>query len=298
LLSGARPPRPDRFIAGVGIAALTTGRGHTMAAMAEPRGGLQSEGLSTTLPTGEPDAKPAPVTLETVGEICPYLLAEGGWRSARAIPGHRCTAVEPPEPLGVGTQRALCLTPLHDSCPVFQTATDRRRQQLVESGIPVELVEQSRVFGAARPVPVALDRPRRVAASARLSALSRSATGAGLAIAAVLALSAVVLARLPGAPDATDSPLSGVAGVKATPTAPPMPTPAPRATPTPTAAAAMATPAPTATPEPSPRTYTVQPGDTLSGIAAQFDTTIAELVRLNDIDDPGSIKIGQVLILP
>src|SRR5918992_4795189 len=144
--------------------------------MPEQKGPLQSEGLSGT---GEPAGRPGPVTLETVGDICPYLLAEGGWRSARALPGHRCTAVEPPEPLSVGTQRTLCLTPLHDSCPVYETATTRRRQELVTSGIPVELVEQSRVFGAARPVPVALDRPRRVAASARLSALSRSATGAG-----------------------------------------------------------------------------------------------------------------------
>ncbi|MDH3603113.1 MAG: GH25 family lysozyme [Candidatus Tectomicrobia bacterium] len=44
--------------------------------------------------------------------------------------------------------------------------------------------------------------------------------------------------------------------------------------------------------------YTVQPGDTLSGIAARCGTTIEELVTLNHIRDPNLIRVGQELRLP
>ena len=44
-------------------------------------------------------------------------------------------------------------------------------------------------------------------------------------------------------------------------------------------------------------TYTVQPGDTLGKIAARFGTTVAELVKLNNIDNPNLIYPGQNLQL-
>ena len=44
-------------------------------------------------------------------------------------------------------------------------------------------------------------------------------------------------------------------------------------------------------------TYTVQRGDNLTEIAARFGTTVAELVRLNNIADPNLIYPGQVLII-
>ena len=47
-----------------------------------------------------------------------------------------------------------------------------------------------------------------------------------------------------------------------------------------------------------PRTYAVQPGDTLSAIAAQFGVSAAELRRINGIDDPDSIRVGQSLLIP
>ena len=46
-----------------------------------------------------------------------------------------------------------------------------------------------------------------------------------------------------------------------------------------------------------PEEYVVQPGDTLSGIALRFDTTVSQLVRLNNIQDPDRIYPGQVLRL-
>lgn len=46
------------------------------------------------------------------------------------------------------------------------------------------------------------------------------------------------------------------------------------------------------------RTYVVQPGDTLSAIAAQFGVSPAELRLVNGIDDPDSIRVGQELLIP
>ena len=44
-------------------------------------------------------------------------------------------------------------------------------------------------------------------------------------------------------------------------------------------------------------TYTVQAGDTLSGIAAKYGTTYQELAVLNGISDPNIIHVGQVLLV-
>ena len=41
--------------------------------------------------------------------------------------------------------------------------------------------------------------------------------------------------------------------------------------------------------------YTVRAGDTLSRIAARYNTTVSELVRLNDIKNPDLIYVGEVL---
>jgi len=49
------------------------------------------------------------------------------------------------------------------------------------------------------------------------------------------------------------------------------------------------------TPPTSQKTYTVVAGDTLTAIAARFHTTVAEIARLNNIQDINSISVGQVL---
>jgi len=54
----------------------------------------------------------------------------------------------------------------------------------------------------------------------------------------------------------------------------------------------------TAQPAGQYRTYKVQSGDTLTSIAAQFGTTTNTIIQLNDIRDPNSLYVGQVLKLP
>ena len=61
---------------------------------------------------------------------------------------------------------------------------------------------------------------------------------------------------------------------------------------------------PTATPIPPdlPRgtlvTYTIQPGDTLAGIASLFNSTVEEIIDENELDDPNAIFVGQQLTIP
>lgn len=45
-------------------------------------------------------------------------------------------------------------------------------------------------------------------------------------------------------------------------------------------------------------TYVVQAGDTLGKIAIRYGTTVAELLRLNQLSNPNVIAIGQKLIVP
>jgi LysM repeat protein len=81
---------------------------------------------------------------------------------------------------------------------------------------------------------------------------------------------------------------------EATPTPTPVHTPTATLTPTPTW-----TPRPTETPTLlPPLTYQVQPGDTLSAIAAMFDTTVEDILALNPGIAPEALSVGRVLLIP
>jgi lipoprotein-anchoring transpeptidase ErfK/SrfK len=81
--------------------------------------------------------------------------------------------------------------------------------------------------------------------------------------------------------------------------------PPPTATPVPPTAevpvAATMTPQPVEVPTQAapgtPIKYTVQAGDTLSRIAARFNTTIANLQSLNNLGDTNYLYVGQVLVI-
>lgn len=62
-------------------------------------------------------------------------------------------------------------------------------------------------------------------------------------------------------------------------------------------------PTPTATPLPGTEfnviTHTVQTGDTLSDLAMEYDTTVADIVEANDLPGPNALlRINRVLIIP
>ncbi len=93
-----------------------------------------------------------------------------------------------------------------------------------------------------------------------------------------------------------------IAAVIATPTATPKPkaTATPKATQTPTPKiTATKTATPKASGTPQVVTYIVKAGDTLGGIAAKFDVSIADLVDANNLSSENAIlQIGQELIIP
>lgn len=82
------------------------------------------------------------------------------------------------------------------------------------------------------------------------------------------------------------------------PTSRPVPTLTP-VSPTPTTPVVLPTPVPpTPVPVEPTFTYVVRPGDTLYSIAQRHGTTVAELVRLNDLPSSDYIKVGQSLQIP
>lgn len=87
-----------------------------------------------------------------------------------------------------------------------------------------------------------------------------------------------------------------------TPTLPPPTAPVSLATVTPRATftPAPSTPIPTnsPTPTPTPILYVLQPGDSLWSVAWEYGVSVEALQEANDITDPRTLQIGQVLIIP
>jgi LysM repeat protein len=116
-----------------------------------------------------------------------------------------------------------------------------------------------------------------------------------------LAFAVLVLAQVPGVSLAAPSSLVRTDGDPSVMSKRPISS---SAAPPPTLAPSTPTPRPTATPvlpTPTPekgRTYTVQPGDELKHIAADYRVNIFKIIDTNDIANPDSLKVGQVLRIP
>jgi hypothetical protein len=236
-----------------------------------------------------PPARPSP---QRPHDICPFLLAENAWRSATPAKEHRCLAVGSDMPLSIEKQKRLCLTASHRTCPAYATALGLGKADGLRSD-PDTLPRRP----YPRMAPVVLDHGRMgfaVPAAARDRPAGQLALGALM----IVAFAAIALARLSGVGE------GGLVGGAGSPlpqatlaAALPRPTPTPIPTPVPSVAAS-----PVLAPAPSPiqpaRTYKVKRGDTLSGIAARFGTTVRVLIDLNDIKNPARLAIGARLKLP
>jgi LysM repeat protein len=243
--------------------------------------------------TASPDREPS-VAAEP-GTICPYLLvASGHWRNAEPSREHVCTALAEPVPVGLETQRRLCFGD-HTACTRYEMA-------VAAYSAAVPLVPLRPI---ARTTPVVVDRGRAPIPVPHV-ADRRTVGQAVLVVAMIAAVGAVLVARLsPSAGGAAASPSLGPSGSSVA-VASPTPTVAPSPTENPTLSASppvSPTPKPTPRPTPTPTkaagtTYTVKAGDTLSGIAARFGTTVKAIQDLNDIQDPSLIRTGQVLKIP
>lgn len=251
---------------------------------------------------------PARVSVLPTTVVCPYLLsADGAWRSASAAREHRCTAVAPPSPLAAEKQRRLCLTADHVSCATFVAATEAR-------AVTIRPADLRRPI--ARTTPLVLDQGR--LAMTLPSITSRPMAGQGALIGLLgVAFAAVLVARLAAGggseagvvipigsgsaqPSSTavavaDTPRPATAKPTAALTPTPAETPSTAASPTLPATGPSTAPTPTAA---QPTSYKVKRGDTLSGIASRFGTTVKILSELNDIKDPSKLRVGQVIKLP
>ena len=134
----------------------------------------------------------------------------------------------------------------------------------------------------------------------------------GLALLVPLTIGGFALAQLPGTsfglPSTlvyADSTQRIVTQHPAPPGSAPPPTLAvPAPTPKPSPTEAVPTSVPTAVPTAQPTatvgttTYTVQRGDELKHIAAQYGVSIWKIISANDIPNPDSLRVGQVLTIP
>ena len=259
-------------------------------------------------------AVPGTAALSTAPDtaaVCPFLLAgDAAWRSSSVSRDHRCHAVAPAAILAGDKQRRLCLVDKHVGCSTYVAAT----AALAEPGAPATRPLHRSVTKTA---PLVLDRGRLSIAVPVLP--GRGVGQSGLVALMVVAFGALAVTRLGGGgpgigPVAgvdTNSPAASVAASQAavaptTAAASPDTGPTRTLVPTEVEPTAAPTPAPTATPKATasgpltagPSTYKVQSGDTLSGIASEHGTTWRVLAELNKIDDPRSLRVGQVLKLP
>ena len=272
---------------------------------------VERDAVSTAADEGRASGPGAQATTGPIATavVCPHIVVPGAaWRATRPLREHRCLAVSPPDAPSVEMQRRLCLTSAHPTCPRFEAALDARRSRWTGSPESLAAFEVRVARRVPRVAPVALDRPSAIAGPLSLLGGSRRLARLALAAAMVGAAALLLAARfaggdLPGAgaasperslPVAAASPTQALGPSAAGPTLPATATPSPSAG---VSAPPARTPSPTAKPT-ATRTYRVKSGDTLSGIARRFGTTVAVLKKLNGISDASRLRPGQVLRIP
>jgi LysM repeat protein len=264
----------------------------------------------------ELDARRARASREAVLailDVCPYLQADEGWRSTSAQRDHRCRATRPPARLALDKQRRLCLRADHAECQTYLAAGAGRssaRASGPERADPERDRMPAGLWRFTRTAPAAID-DGRIGIPIAIGGRERTVPQAGLGAVLVGVLGILVVSRLAGGSDqaairdAAASPPGATTAVvveptpsstpravdSATPEPEPSAVPSPRASPTGEVAGATATP-------PQVRTYRVRSGDTLYSIALRFDTTVKAIQAANEIDDPSTLRVGQLLQIP
>ena len=240
--------------------------------------------------------------------VCPFLIAESGdWRLAVATREHRCGALVPRASLTLEKQTRLCLTAAHETCATFGAALAAREER---TGGAIALERAGR-WSFALTTPLIEDAGGvRSRVGGILADRRRWPAVPVVVLVATLFALAISGVRLDRPITAVASPTTPASGASAEPamtfTAAPAITPAPATpspAPTPTITPPAATPSPSVAPTPKPTpayrtTYRIKYGDTLSGIAATFHTTVLAIERLNGITDPTRLRVGQVIKIP
>lgn len=235
----------------------------------------------------------------TVNRVCPLLGLTGDRRSV--VDGidaaHRCHAEAEPALIERTWQARFCLTQAHPQCERYQQAMARRGTS-VSGRAPIgDGLVSTRMILAPEPAWRGMAGRARRVGPGRLVAAGAMAAVIGAGAVAVLATLDDGSGLAGGGADGSPT---GVASPSPRPTRSPRPSPTPTATPSPTPTPVPETPAPTETPAPAPtpRSYVVQAGDTLAEIAQQFGTTVEAIQAANGIEDPNTIGVGQVLVIP
>lgn len=229
------------------------------------------------------------VARSQLATTCPYFrreTADGTLGRPVEMPDsiNRCAAYGEAVPQSLRQQELVCLTTRHVDCPRYlQAAAPGRKAP-----------------------------PARRVTRAVLAAIGILLATAAASFAFVLVRGGVALpsASLPGGAVAAATGTPVATAVAVAPTASPTPlatpTPSPEATPTP---APIATPTPLPTSDrylllvpcpdkPDCYIYTVRHGDTLTGIANYFGTTLAKVRELNPWTLKKGLEPGQKIILP
>ena len=229
-----------------------------------------------------------------VDRICPLLALSADLRTVTHgyDPDHRCTATAPALAVDRPTQQRLCLQEGHRECPRYREVASARA-----AGAPAPRPAPDATFVSTRLVIEADAAWHTVTTPARnLPRPGRRAAAGAVAVVVVGTLAAAgvssagfgLLGTATSAPQPTATPTPSP-----TPSPTPTPEPTPSVSPTPTAS-----PTPPSTPAPSVRIYVVQPGDTLSAIAARFGVSVQAIINANGLANPNTLGIGQRLVIP